>query len=105
MQPYRQLGQLHRHRVLVDAVDDALEDHAPDQVAVVEQGRVDAPARVLGAGEDAFAQVLDLARDRRAVVGDAGRSEEHTSELQSLMRTSYAVFCLKKKKKTQEHQT
>src|SRR3546814_9060814 len=30
----------------------------------------------------------------------AGRSEEHTSELQSLMRISYAVFCLKKKKKT-----
>src|SRR3546814_5188798 len=28
---------------------------------------------------------------------DAGRSEEHTSELQSLMRISYAVFCLKKK--------
>src|SRR3546814_1314016 len=32
-------------------------------------------------------------------VGDAGRSEEHTSELQSLMRISYAVFCLKKKTK------
>src|SRR3546814_10085771 len=31
----------------------------------------------------------------------AVRSEEHTSELQSLMRISYAVFCLKKKKKTQ----
>src|SRR3546814_4744537 len=30
----------------------------------------------------------------------AGRSEEHTSELQSLMRISYAVFCLKKKNKT-----
>src|SRR3546814_4984954 len=30
----------------------------------------------------------------------AFRSEEHTSELQSLMRISYAVFCLKKKKKT-----
>src|SRR3546814_6552769 len=29
-----------------------------------------------------------------------GRSEEHTSELQSLMRISYAVFCLKKKKQT-----
>src|SRR3546814_10256728 len=29
-----------------------------------------------------------------------GRSEEHTSELQSLMRISYAVFCLKKKTKT-----
>src|SRR3546814_3915701 len=32
--------------------------------------------------------------------GTAERSEEHTSELQSLMRISYAVFCLKKKKKT-----
>src|SRR3546814_9765979 len=30
----------------------------------------------------------------------SGRSEEHTSELQSLMRISYAVFCLKKKKKS-----
>src|SRR3546814_3226115 len=33
-----------------------------------------------------------------------GRSEEHTSELQSLMRISYAVFCLKKKKKKYNHQ-
>src|SRR3546814_6270605 len=32
--------------------------------------------------------------------GGYGRSEEHTSELQSLMRISYAVFCLKKKKQT-----
>src|SRR3546814_3403620 len=32
-----------------------------------------------------------------------GRSEEHTSELQSLMRISYAVFCLKNKKHTQTH--
>src|SRR3546814_2555065 len=32
-------------------------------------------------------------------VGEQPRSEEHTSELQSLMRISYAVFCLKKKKK------
>src|SRR3546814_950063 len=31
------------------------------------------------------------------------RSEEHTSELQSLMRISYAVFCLKKKKKLRNH--
>src|SRR3546814_1827829 len=31
------------------------------------------------------------------------RSEEHTSELQSLMRISYAVFCLKQKKHTQQH--
>src|SRR3546814_1624578 len=32
-----------------------------------------------------------------------GRSEEHTSELQSLMRSSYAVFCLKKKKEKTKH--
>src|SRR3546814_9756270 len=34
---------------------------------------------------------------------DTLRSEEHTSELQSLMRISYAVFCLKKKNTTREH--
>src|SRR3546814_3491480 len=36
--------------------------------------------------------------DQRVMALKVGRSEEHTSELQSLMRTSYAVFCLKKKK-------
>src|SRR3546814_10595761 len=36
--------------------------------------------------------------DRQRVVLARARSEEHTSELQSLMRISYAVFCLKKKK-------
>src|SRR3546814_8462442 len=35
---------------------------------------------------------------RRRGCGSASRSEEHTSELQSLMRISYAVFCLKKKR-------
>src|SRR3546814_7693483 len=34
--------------------------------------------------------------------GNIDRSEEHTSELQSLMRISYAVFCLKKKKHKQQ---
>src|SRR3546814_9170418 len=38
---------------------------------------------------------LDFARHERQVVPRSGRSEEHTSELQSLMRISYAVFCLK----------
>src|SRR3546814_10156853 len=40
--------------------------------------------------------VRERSRDRRLL--HARRSEEHTSELQSLMRISYAVFCLKKKK-------
>src|SRR3546814_4939275 len=43
----------------------------------------------------------ELGLDIQTLVGVAkGRSEEHTSELQSLMRISYAVFCLKKKKIT-----
>src|SRR3546814_2570052 len=37
-------------------------------------------------------------RQRPGLESAGGRSEEHTSELQSLMRISYAVFCLKKKK-------
>src|SRR3546814_3134263 len=36
---------------------------------------------------------------------EGGRSEEHTSELQSLMRISYAVFCLKKKNKSHDENT
>src|SRR3546814_8639849 len=51
----------------------------------------------------------DLPRDawrrRRAVGADlraAGRSEEHTSELQSLMRNSYAVFCLNTERESDE---
>src|SRR3546814_6451557 len=50
--------------------------------------------------------LLPLARDRTATAlatyragAPVRRSEEHTSELQSLMRISYAVFCLQKKKK------
>src|SRR3546814_8371773 len=38
-----------------------------------------------------------------SATGRDDRSEEHTSELQSLMRISYAVFCLKKKKNKNEH--
>src|SRR3546814_3293854 len=45
---------------------------------------------LMGAAED-IAPLLTL---------EQGRSEEHTSELQSLMRNSYAVFCLKKQKTT-----
>src|SRR3546814_9267443 len=51
-------------------------------------------ARITLMGRDADA--LDLAVGRLA----GQRSEEHTSELQSLMRISYAVFCLKKKRTT-----
>src|SRR3546814_2684246 len=54
-----------------------------------------ASARFLPAGKRNF-----IASDE-----SCPRSEEHTSELQSLMRISYAVFCLKKKKTYCRHQT
>src|SRR3546814_3155070 len=54
---------------------------------------------LLDAFRNAAAQIGDIARARiDAVDRIEARSEEHTSELQSLMRISYAVFCLKKKK-------
>src|SRR3546814_7112048 len=50
-------------------------------------------------------RIRQAARNVRRYLQSMGvnRSEEHTSELQSLMRISYAVFCLKKKKKTRKH--
>src|SRR3546814_1981378 len=49
---------------------------------------------------------FSLSRDRASTSPPpAPRSEEHTSELQSLMRISYAVFCLKKKSKQAKRQT
>src|SRR3546814_9478271 len=74
------------------------------------QRRLDGVQRQVGVDEGIVdvddRQILDLPgevdhldqRARRAV----SRSEEHTSELQSLMRISYAVFCLKKKKKKKQ---
>src|SRR3546814_8890983 len=53
---------------------------------------------ILDRTEDARAKQTVAFGLERAVVNCFGRSEEHTSELQSLMRISYAVFCLKKKK-------
>src|SRR3546814_8674242 len=54
--------------------------------------------RRVGAG-----QLRSCGRDRRNGACHL-RSEEHTSELQSLMRISYAVFCLKKKKKNEQNE-
>src|SRR3546814_8500948 len=59
-----------------------------------------------GRGSDALAEKLGKALEARldfgALTAPLERSEEHTSELQSLMRISYAVFCLKKKKTKQQ---
>src|SRR3546814_9297036 len=52
---------------------------------------------ILTPDPERFRGALTLAA-AQAALGASVRSEEHTSELQSLMRISYAVFCLKKKK-------
>src|SRR3546814_3367086 len=65
------------------------------------QGRKDIQRRpVIGidADEDPIILIAPLAQRIVQHRADHIRSEEHTSELQSLMRISYAVFCLKKKK-------
>src|SRR3546814_7004068 len=59
-----------------------------------------APRRQLGQDQDRLRSPAAI--DPPYAV--CGRSEEHTSELQSLMRISYAVFCLKKKKHTTDKQ-
>src|SRR3546814_9129243 len=74
-----------------------------------EQGRPGFGPRA--AGFPAWPRPRSVGADHRGVApvprrGRHRRSEEHTSELQSLMRISYAVFCLKKKKKkTHKHTT
>src|SRR3546814_3699215 len=73
-----------------------------------ELARRDLPAHMFGEGATCFGdRIYQLTwHEHAAIVYDNAlnvidvlhRSEEHTSELQSLMRISYAVFCLKKKK-------
>src|SRR3546814_3172403 len=64
--------------------------------ALGQVGGVDRPIVHLGIDVD---RIFRAPGRLVALVPDALRSEEHTSELQSLMRISYAVFCLKKKTK------
>src|SRR3546814_8159350 len=69
-------------------------------VARAEKGRV-AKAVLIGAVPPVMVKSAKNPGGLPLEVFD-GRSEEHTSELQSLMRISYAVFCLKKKKQTRK---
>src|SRR3546814_8844159 len=58
-----------------------------------------------GLGTEILTAATGWPRSFRIVAATLTRSEEHTSELQSLMRISYAVFCLKKKKTSNNHNT
>src|SRR3546814_2723679 len=85
-----------------------LSAHAADTLPRAPPGRPDrgrtrrrraCPARMPCPGNDAIPHENEPGPPCAPSDRSSQRSEEHTSELQSLMRISYAVFCLKKKKK------
>src|SRR3546814_141093 len=83
----------------LQAVDDVLlRAIAAHGFVEAERGLVHRPVRAAAVERDVDARFAQLVGGEKR-----GRSEEHTSELQSLMRISYAVFCLKKTKKKTSH--
>src|SRR3546814_8422443 len=105
--PYTTLFRSHT----IDGIFDRILDGQDVALAVVEllerrverrrlarSGRAGDEDDAIGFGERLAQYAVGFARQAEDVEVD--RSEEHTSELQSLMRSSYAVFCLKKKKNT-----
>src|SRR3546814_4303032 len=84
-------GETDRRQQIAPAVVGAFRDRAQTV-----DGEAQALGRVVG---KAVHLVLDVPAQRLDRRCDRSRSEEHTSELQSLMRISYAVLCLKKKHK------
>src|SRR3546814_4556245 len=83
----------HKLQVLVGQFQRGIDPVFHDFLQLIKLERIDPAARTVNA---------DMAGMARIILADiiAYRSEEHTSELQSLMRNSYAVFCLKKKNTT-----
>src|SRR3546814_3111969 len=96
-----------------NAYDEAI--NALDRFIELHPGSPDAAYAYYLKAISYYEQIVDVRRDQK-MTSEAlnaleelvrrfpdSRSEEHTSELQSLMRISYAVFCLKKKKKKQQN--
>src|SRR3546814_9361122 len=101
---HRLVDRCHKPRVVVQELPARRTDEGVVERAAVAGGTVHA-LQHLGHGEaeqvcrrDRRAAFSSPGRQCRAIGAELRRSEEHTSELQSLMRSSYAVFCLKKKK-------
>src|SRR3546814_3420138 len=87
--PQREMDHAGAHRGVGQAIDE-------DETAEIVVLCIGCEGQGAVGGEGGDADAVQRKRLRRAPL----RSEEHTSELQSLMRISYAVFCLKKKKNT-----
>src|SRR3546814_5961521 len=78
-----------------DGVDDAITDHERMNAGLVLTDRSFAALAIVKL--DALLMEQSIVNGLDDAILDRGRSEEHTSELPSLMRTSSAVFCLKQK--------
>src|SRR3546814_5416344 len=96
-------GLLYPREGRADVLQDTFPDFPPRRARVVQRKSPDGDLTILvhqseGNGYDLRGRVLL----QEARVFRRARSEEHTSELQSLMRISYAVFCLKKKNKQKQ---
>src|SRR3546814_10461477 len=85
----------HRQEIAVEVVEPRIERHHIDSKR---RGSFGEGSECSASGPIAFARDIETAKRRGKFECREMRSEEHTSELQSLMRISYAVFCLKKKK-------
>src|SRR3546814_5150485 len=90
------LGRLDRPAQLGEADIDTPTNVVPVGARLPELARL---GRFVGVGTGDADRLDVRVRERKHHVTRRDRSEEHTSELQSLMRISYAVFCLKKKNK------
>src|SRR3546814_1020600 len=94
----RRQGQ--QHEGMVVAILGAVERQAVEAQAVKPAAVRAVPSVLFEKREGALRKLQSIvAQTDPAGVGEDERSEEHTSELQSLMRTSYAVLCLKNKNK------
>src|SRR3546814_7304720 len=90
--------EMKRHGSDLVPVDTAADDPA---VIIYTSGTTGQPKGALHAHRVLLGHLPGVEISHNLFPQDGDRSEEHTSELQSLMRISYAVFCLKKKNTTQ----
>src|SRR3546814_5072189 len=99
---YERDAALSAEQARLNSHDDMFASYAKEQQAQLDILRARLADAEAGKVELPEPATLDALYEREVARQRATRSEEHTSELQSLMRISYAVFCLKKKKTIKE---
>src|SRR3546814_3091780 len=103
--PGKLIERLKKEVIYIEAAGGLVRNQQGQYLFIFRHGKWDLPKGKLEAGETpAEGGIREVEEECGITIATLGtpleptRSEEHTSELQSLMRHSYAVFCLKKKK-------